>query len=695
MRRNTPIALYSSKNRKDFLVEMTFFSNFTELERQKLANLLEEVEYAPGDIIVQEGEVVEDVFLIVDGQAEVLTYRGEKTKPKRMRKAIPIATLGKYESIGLSETGIYSKSGLRTATVRALTSLFVFKLKIEQFIAFIKKHPHVNTEIKQVYELISRMNFLKALDPFISLPAQKIHDLAEKIKSMHVSAGTIIIKQGTLGDCCYLIRSGKVEVFNVDSEGNEQSITTIEEGNVFGEIALLTSLPRNSSIRALQDCELFAMYRKELFELIESHIEISKHMMALLVERSHPQHSENITVYHQTTADKENIIILKDIQHQRYFRLSSVGWHIWQMLNGKNTLQDIGMSVFEKYNIFSMSAIVDLIASLHRGGFVQLQTGSMFDKENRLHLLPKTRWEAIFLNITKIMEARVNFKNVDGFLTTFYNKGGYVLFTLPIQILFIILCIFGIAAFIQLTAPALVSLKTTPIKVIIINIFIILPIFSVILHEFGHALATKAFGQEVHAFGIGWYWFGPIAFTDTSDMWLSTRGKRIIVNLAGIYVDAIFGGLACIIGYVIVHQHPQLAGILWLFALFNYIDIFKNLSPMLEYDGYYVLSDVLDAPNLRKSAVLWLIETLPHSYNNLSLLRKYWRELTYWIICAIYALISVIITLVLQHYFIRYIFPDAYSSPVWDYFKWVLPMIVIFIASMGIWVQLKNERKGY
>ncbi len=47
-------------------------------------------------------------------------------------------------------------------------------------------------------------------------------------------------------------------------------------------------------------------------------------------------------------------------------------------------------------------------------------------------------------------------------------------------------------------------------------------------------LMTKYYGHEVHYMGVGWYWLRPVAFTDTSDMWLSTKKPRVMVNLAGI-----------------------------------------------------------------------------------------------------------------------------------------------------------------
>jgi hypothetical protein len=56
---------------------------------------------------------------------------------------------------------------------------------------------------------------------------------------------------------------------------------------------------------------------------------------------------------------------------------------------------------------------------------------------------------------------------------------------------------------------------------------------------------VKAFGREVHRAGVGWYWFGPIAFVDTTDMWLDGPRKRILVSCAGPAADLVLGGICC------------------------------------------------------------------------------------------------------------------------------------------------------
>ena len=131
-------------------------------------------------------------------------------------------------------------------------------------------------------------------------------------------------------------------------------------------------------------------------------------------------------------------------------------------------------------------------------------------------------------------------------------------------------------------------------------------VVSAVLHEAGHAFATKFFGREVDRIGIGWFWFVPIAFVDTSDMWTSKRWPRVAVDLAGVSVNVISAAFATLAALA---SGGALAAVLWQFVLVAWWMALGNLNPLLEFDGYYALSDWLDRPNLRLEAMACLWRT--------------------------------------------------------------------------------------
>ena len=123
---------------------------------------------------------------------------------------------------------------------------------------------------------------------------------------------------------------------------------------------------------------------------------------------------------------------------------------------------------------------------------------------------------------------------------------------------------------------------------------------SVALHEAGHALTLRHFGGAVRRAGIGWYWFAPVAFVDTSDVHMLARGNRIAVSLAGPFASVFVAGCASLVAAFT--PAPSVAAVAWSLAAFTYVATLWNFNPLLQLDGYYVLADLLQRPNLRRDA---------------------------------------------------------------------------------------------
>jgi CRP-like cAMP-binding protein len=126
--------------KKSSLKNQACFAKLTEEETTQLAELLKEVRYKPGETIVTEGDPVDSVFLILSGTADVIVMRIVDHIPHTQS----VAKLTTGQSIGLNDTGFYSLSGRRTATVVALTDMNLLKLELASFHGFALAHSHVN-----------------------------------------------------------------------------------------------------------------------------------------------------------------------------------------------------------------------------------------------------------------------------------------------------------------------------------------------------------------------------------------------------------------------------------------------------------------------------------------------------------------------------------------------------------------------
>ena len=122
------------------------------------------------------------------------------------------------------------------------------------------------------------------------------------------------------------------------------------------------------------------------------------------------------------------------------------------------------------------------------------------------------------------------------------------------------------------------------------------------LHEFAHGLTCKRHGGEVHEVGFLLMYGLPCFFCNVSDAWLfRERWKRLWVTIAGGYCDLVLWAVAVFTWRVTLPDSlPNYVA--WVVLSICGIRVLFNFNPLLKLDGYYILSDWLEMPNLRKRA---------------------------------------------------------------------------------------------
>lgn len=134
--------------KKALVKKQVCFSQLKDEEVEGLAELLIEKDFAAGETIVNEGDLVDSVYLIHKGEAEVQRIHYENKTPR----VEYLATLSDGQAIGLSDTGFYSLSGKRTATVVAKTNVTTLFLSVAKFRGFALAHTHVAEVMNQQVE---------------------------------------------------------------------------------------------------------------------------------------------------------------------------------------------------------------------------------------------------------------------------------------------------------------------------------------------------------------------------------------------------------------------------------------------------------------------------------------------------------------------------------------------------------------
>jgi putative peptide zinc metalloprotease protein len=118
------------------------------------------------------------------------------------------------------------------------------------------------------------------------------------------------------------------------------------------------------------------------------------------------------------------------------------------------------------------------------------------------------------------------------------------------------------------------------------------------LHELGHAYATRRWGGEVHEIGLMLLVFSPVPYVDASSAWgFRDKRKRMVVGAVGIAVELFLGALALFV-WLMVEPGAVRAVAYNVMLISGVSTLLFNGNPLLRFDGYYVLADAVEIPNL-------------------------------------------------------------------------------------------------
>ena len=124
-----------------------------------------------------------------------------------------------------------------------------------------------------------------------------------------------------------------------------------------------------------------------------------------------------------------------------------------------------------------------------------------------------------------------------------------------------------------------------------------------LLHECAHGLTCKHYGGEVHEIGFLLIFFMPAFFCNVSDAWLlGEKRQRLAVTFAGGYFELFLWSLAAFV-WRLTMQDTLVNYLAWLVVSVSGVRVLFNFTPFIKLDGYYLLSDALDIPNLRQRAL--------------------------------------------------------------------------------------------
>ncbi len=303
-------------------------------------------------------------------------------------------------------------------------------------------------------------------------------------------------------------------------------------------------------------------------------------------------------------AGEDGSCVVKDRRTNEYFRLGPEEAFLLSRLDGRQNAEDVRQSFGQRFgevlppedfeDFLAIARERRLVESNHgsESGAPQLTSGDV--SRSRQSLL---YWRVRLFDPDRLMtwlEPRLRFAWTQGFLIVSASSVVAALFLA------------------YANGELIVSHFSEALRwqTVLLAWFVLVAVTT--LHEFAHGLTCKHFGGEVHEIGFLLMFFIPCFYCNVSDAWLfREKSKRLWVTFAGGYLDLVLWSLA-IFAWRLTPVGTLANHLAWVLLSVLGARVFFNFNPLLKLDGYYLLSDLCETPNLRERAIGRMQATARH-----------------------------------------------------------------------------------
>ena len=300
----------------------------------------------------------------------------------------------------------------------------------------------------------------------------------------------------------------------------------------------------------------------------------------------------------------ERWIILENPFSNQYFRLRPEAYEFVSRLCPERTVEEVWQQCLQRFpdTAPSQESVIQLLSQLYFANLLQYDLAS--DSAQLFERYKKRKQREMGFRFLNLMFMRFPLLDPDRFLVRTLPLVGKLISPVGALLWFLVVG-FGL----KIVADNFGAVRAQGEGILSADNLILLYLSTVgikALHELGHAYFCRKFGGEVHVMGVMLMIFTPMPYVDATSSWsFRERWKRVLVGAAGMIVEIFFAAIAAFIwaktGPGIVHSLAY--NIMFVASVSTVI---FNINPLLRYDGYYILSDLLEIPNLNQRATAQL-----------------------------------------------------------------------------------------
>lgn len=309
-----------------------------------------------------------------------------------------------------------------------------------------------------------------------------------------------------------------------------------------------------------------------------------------------PRLRGDLTISQQFTAEGV-VFVVKDRLLDRFYRLPEEAHFIASQLDGKTELDVVRKRTEERFHTsLPPEDLTAFVGTLTASGLLDSGKNEILNKS------PARRVQGSLLYLRyRFFDPDRLFNYLIGKIQFFFTPQFLVLSA--VTILSAVCVAFSNWGDVVANFPRLFQWWAFPVILTVV-------LLVVAGHEFGHGLTCKHFGGEVHELGFMLIYFSPALYVNVSDAWLfPEKSKRLWVGFAGPYFELFLWALATWV-WRLTDTDTVINFLAFIVMLTSGVKTLFNFNPVIKLDGYYLLSDWLEIPNLRAKGFACLNDTV-------------------------------------------------------------------------------------
>jgi putative peptide zinc metalloprotease protein len=298
---------------------------------------------------------------------------------------------------------------------------------------------------------------------------------------------------------------------------------------------------------------------------------------------------------------------VKDPLALRYYQLCDEELFILEQVDGECSFDEIKQRFEARFEPRKLASneLHAFLGNLHREGLLTSQAAGQADALLQRH--DRIRRRAKLETLTNVLAIRFRGLDPEPLLRVLYPSARWMFsrLSLSTSLIVIFAALLSLIVYADTFVARLPRLQTFLSVENLVVMAVVLACCKV-LHELGHALVCKHFGGQCHELGVMLLVFTPCLYCNVSDAWMmQSKWKRIAISAAGIYVELL---LASVCTFLWWFSQPGTLNSIFLNVMFvcSVSTILFNGNPLLRYDGYFILADLIELPNLRQQSQAFL-----------------------------------------------------------------------------------------